>query len=122
MKNIVIVPVGDNIDSLYVGLKEFPTEKIILITPEAKIAEANNTKKDLEKFKMPVDIVKIKGNISSLEQLSKKTNMSLPLISYHVNGSSKSEGLKDLGLIETEERKNCSKSEYVRKALDKRLC
>lgn len=191
MKNIVIAPVGDNIDSLYVGLKEFPTEKIILITPEDKIAEANNTKKELEKFKMPVDIVNIKGNIweemfkiisnikkaqnnnnivinvstgdpttrcaatsaafvngikafsvdgdhavllpvlkfnyyklltekkmsilksiyeekdccSSLEQLSKKTNMSLPLISYHVNGTSKSEGLKNLGLIETEEKR-----------------
>jgi len=38
---------------------------------------------------------------SSLEELSRKTKMSLPLVSYHINGNLKSEGLKDLGLIET---------------------
>lgn len=42
---------------------------------------------------------------SSLEELSKKTKMSLPLISYHINGNLKSEGLKDLGLVETNENK-----------------
>ena len=42
---------------------------------------------------------------SSLEELSKKTKMSLPLISYHINGNLKSEGLKDLGLVETMEEK-----------------
>lgn len=40
---------------------------------------------------------------SSLDELSKKTGMSLPLVSYHINGTLKSEGLKELGLIETEE-------------------
>ena len=29
MKNIVIAPMGDNMDALFVGIKEFPTEKII---------------------------------------------------------------------------------------------
>ena len=38
---------------------------------------------------------------TSLEELSKVTKMSLPLVSYHVNGNLKSEGLKDLGLVET---------------------
>ena len=42
---------------------------------------------------------------SSLEELSKKTKMSLPLISYHINGNLKSEGLKEMGLVETEEKK-----------------
>lgn len=37
---------------------------------------------------------------TSLEELSKKLNMSLPLVSYHVNGNLKSEGLKDMGLVE----------------------
>ncbi|MEK6808437.1 MAG: hypothetical protein AABY14_01995, partial [Nanoarchaeota archaeon] len=41
----------------------------------------------------------------SLEELSKKTKMSLPLISYHINGNLKSEGLKDMGLVETMEKK-----------------
>ena len=42
---------------------------------------------------------------ASLEELSKKTKMSLPLISYHINGNLKSEGLKDLGLVKTSEKK-----------------
>jgi DNA-binding transcriptional ArsR family regulator len=41
----------------------------------------------------------------SLEELSKKTGMSLPLISYHLNGTLKSKGLKEMELIETEESK-----------------
>lgn len=42
---------------------------------------------------------------ASLEDLSKKTGMSLPLVSYHVNGTLKSPGLKELGLVETKEVK-----------------
>ncbi|MBS3103281.1 winged helix-turn-helix transcriptional regulator, partial [Candidatus Woesearchaeota archaeon] len=45
------------------------------------------------------------GCCASLEELSKKTKMSLPLISYHINGNLKSEGLKGMGLIETMENK-----------------
>jgi DNA-binding transcriptional ArsR family regulator len=45
------------------------------------------------------------GCCSSLEELSKKTNMSLPLISYHINGNLKSEGLKEMGLVDTKENK-----------------
>ena len=191
MKNLVIAPVGDNLDALFGGIKEFPTEKIVLISPEDRIEDAEKAKTDLARFKIPVDIIKIRGNVweemfkiisdikrtqsdkniiinvstgdrttrcaatsaafvngikafaidgedamllpvlkfnyyklltekkmrilesiykesdccSSLEQLSKKTKMSLPLISYHINGSAKSEGLKDLGLIETEEKR-----------------
>lgn len=189
-KKVVIAPVGDNMDALYVGLREFPTERVILITPKDRIDEANKAKKDLEKFKIPVQITEIKGNIwesmfqkiseikaiekdkdiiintatgdrvstcaatsaafvnglkamsvegsrvmmlpvlkfsyysmltdkkmsilkllnepkccDSLEQLGKKTKMSLPLISYHINGNLKSEGLKEMGLVDTEEKK-----------------
>jgi len=39
----------------------------------------------------------------SLEELARRARMSLPLISYHVNGNLKSEGLIDLGLVETTE-------------------
>lgn len=42
---------------------------------------------------------------SSLEELSTMSGMSLPLISYHINGTLKSEGLKELGLVETTEEK-----------------
>lgn len=42
---------------------------------------------------------------SSLEELSKKVKMSLPLLVYHINGNIKSEGLKKIGLVETEEKR-----------------
>jgi DNA-binding transcriptional ArsR family regulator len=190
MKNIIIAPVSEQMDALFVGLKEFPTEKIILITPKQFLQEAHRTQKELEKFKVPTEIKEITGNIweetfktvtqikmlekdqkimvnvatgdrngrcaatcaafvnglkafsvdedkvmllpvlkfsyyklisdkkmmllkilynkdccSSLEELSKKSKMSLPLISYHINGNLKSEGLKELGLVETTEKK-----------------
>ena len=41
----------------------------------------------------------------SLNELSKKTKMSLPLISYHINGNLKSEGLKEMGLVDVNEKK-----------------
>lgn len=189
-KKIIIAPVGDNMDALYIGIKEFPTERVILLSPENKFEEARKAQQELKKFSIPVQIIQIKGNIweemfqkiseiksiekdkdiiintatgdrmstcaatsaafvnglkaisvsdgmammlpvlkfsyynlltekkmqilkllgepgccSSLEELSKKTKMSLPLISYHINGNLKSEGLKDLGLVETTEEK-----------------
>ncbi len=186
MKNIIIAPVGDNMDALFVGLKEFPTEKVILLTPTEKLKDAERTRSDLEKFKIPVRVIELKGNIweeifkkvseiasfensnnvlvniatgdrvttcaatsaafvngikafsvdngeammlpvlkfsyykmlsdkkmkllellnkpdccLSLEMLSKKSKMSLPLVSYHINGNLKAEGLKKMGLVET---------------------
>lgn len=194
MKNIVIAPMGDHMDSLFVGIKEFPTQKIILISAERYYQDAENVKKDLERFQIPLHIIKIKGETeveiwentfmaisqiktaeqgneilvnvatgdrttrcaatsaafvnglkafatdkdkammlpimkfdyykvisdkkmgllkilhetnccSSLDELSKKSKMSLPLISYHINGNLKSDGLKDMGLITTMEEK-----------------
>ncbi|MFH2021004.1 MAG: DUF6293 family protein [archaeon] len=195
MKYIVVAPMGDYMDALYVGIKEFATDKIILISPPRYRIEAEKTKKELERFKVPAHIINTKGDseteiwegvfqaisqirtqevegkeilvnvatgdrttrcaatsaafvngvkafavdgdktlmlpvmrfnyykvisdkkmvilkilherncCSSLEELSKKTGMSLPLISYHINGNLKSEGLKEMGLIDTKEVK-----------------
>ncbi len=192
MKYTIIAPVGDNMPALFVGLKDFPTEKVILITPANKMKEAQKTQQDLERFKIPCKIVELgKDNVweetfqkiaeikeiehekniivntatgdrsttcaatsaafvnglkaisvegdnamilpvlkfsyykllsdrklailkilaedktccKSLEELSRKTKMSMPLISYHVNGNLKSEGLLDLGLIDVTETK-----------------
>jgi hypothetical protein len=190
-KNVVIAPVGSNMDALYAGIKEFPTERIILIASEDKFDAAQKAKQELAKFNIPVQVKEIKGNIweetfkavadikrlegnsnilinvatgdtntrcaatsaafvngirafavdnneamllpvlkfsyykmvtdkkmdilkvlyrektccASLDELAKLTKMSLPLISYHVNGTLKSEGLKQLGLVETDEKK-----------------
>ena len=193
MKHVVIAPVGDNMNDLYVGIREFPTERIILLLDPKRNDEVEEVKRGLERFKVPVQIKKLdsgghiwertfeavseivkneKNNSSllinvstgdkdtrcavtsaafvngirafavdgdmamllpilkfsyykiltdkkigilriiyennccaSLEELSKKTKMSLPLISYHINGTLKSEGLKELGLVETMEKK-----------------
>lgn len=189
-KNVIIAPVGDNMDALFIGLREFPTERVILLSPSNRVKEAERAMQDLDRFKIPATILEIKGNIweemfrriaeisqaekdknilvntatgdrmttcaatsaafvngikafsvedgmtmllpvlkfsyyrmltdkkmeilkmlskpdccISLEDLSKRTKMSLPLISYHINGNLKSEGLKEMGLVETTEKK-----------------
>ena len=43
--------------------------------------------------------------IGSLEDISKKTRMSLQLVSYHINGTLKSQGLVGLELVNTSEEK-----------------
>ncbi|HLC96817.1 MAG TPA: winged helix-turn-helix domain-containing protein [Candidatus Nanoarchaeia archaeon] len=192
MKYVLIAPCGDDLGPLFIGLREFPTEKIYLLCPEGREAAAEKAKKELDRFKIPVYVKILKGNVweatfkavaeikniekdkelivnvsagdahscrcaacsasfvnglrafeiennelqllpilkfsyykviqdkkmdilsvlfkdrtccASLEELSKKTKMSLPLISYHINGNLKSEGLKQLGLVETKEEK-----------------
>ncbi len=40
----------------------------------------------------------------SLEKLSERLKMSLPLLSYHINGNRKSEGMLELGLVEASEK------------------
>ncbi|MBI3027843.1 hypothetical protein HYY70_07065 [Candidatus Woesearchaeota archaeon] len=187
-KNIIIAPVGDNMNALYVGLKEFPTERVYLLAPEDYAKAAEKAAKDLERFGIPSKTMPLKGDVwedmfrkigeisiaekgnniiintatgdrtttcaatsaafvngikafsiekgtamllpvlkfsyyklltdrkmeilkmlakpdccMSLEELSKKSKMSLPLISYHINGNLKSEGLKKMGLAETNE-------------------
>lgn len=190
MKNVIIAPVGDNMEALFIGLKDFPTERVYLLAPKSRRREAEEARKDLEKFRIPVKVYDITGNVweemfkkigeisalekdthilvntatgdrmttcaatsaafvngikafsiegdetmllpvlkfsyyrmltdkkmnilkllsrpdccMSLEELSRKSKMSLPLVSYHINGNLKSEGLKDMGLVETEEKK-----------------
>tara|TARA_Y100000310_G_C20656488_1_gene802233 strand:- start:1488 stop:2129 length:642 start_codon:yes stop_codon:yes gene_type:complete len=190
-RKIIIAPVGDNMGALFVGMRDFPSETVVLISPTNQLKQAEKAKKELEKFGIDVKITELEGNIwegffekvskiksiekdaeiiintstgdrnsqcamtsaafvnglkafsvmeketmllpilkfsyfkiltdkkleilkilyedktccKSLEELSKKTRMSPPLISYHVNGTLKSEGLKSLGLIELNESK-----------------
>ncbi|MBI2578852.1 MAG: hypothetical protein HYW26_04020 [Candidatus Aenigmarchaeota archaeon] len=190
MKNIIVAPVGRNLDALFTGLREFPTEKVILIATENNLEQAKKAKRELERFKVPSSIIEIRGDLweetfkliadmkkstnkeiivnvstgdeiaqcvalsaafvnglkafgvnknevmmlpvlkfsyyrlipekkmkilhflsnnrdccSSFEEMSKKLGMSLPLLSYHINGNIKSEGLKQMGLVDTHSRK-----------------
>ncbi len=189
MKYTMIAPVGDNLNALFIGIRDFPTEKVVLLSPPNRMRDAAKAKKDLERFQINTQIIEITGPLweelfrkiseikelnkgkeiivntatgdrtttcaatsaafvnglkafsvegkesmllpvlkfsyyrlvsdkkmkilqllakdktccKSLDDLGKKTKMSLPLISYHVNGNLKSEGLIDLGLVETTE-------------------
>jgi DNA-binding transcriptional ArsR family regulator len=182
----VIAPVGDNLKALFVGMKEFPTEKVILVTPHENIKEANKLKEKLDEFTIESEIIEIDGNIleemfkvfgqvcsgscddlivnvatgdrmstcaalsaayangiktfgvsgnktmllpvmklsyynelsdnklrilkslkendfTSLKEISDKLNMSISLLSYHINGNLKYKGLKEFRLVETKE-------------------
>lgn len=187
----MIAPVGPYIDALYLGIRDFPTEKVYLITSPESIKDAMTARESLQKFKIPAEILQIHGNLweetfeiiakikervkehellvnvatgdrdmrcaatsaafvnglkaisvmgdetmilpvlkfsyyrllsdrkmdilrtlyvekdccASLEEMSHKMKMSLPLLSYHINGTMKTEGLKQLGLVETAEEK-----------------
>ncbi len=187
----MVAPVGDYMDSLYLGIRDFPTEKVYLITAPESLKAAREAQESLQKFKLPVEILEIHGNLweetfemvaklkervkdaellvnvatgdrdmrcaatsaafvnglkaisvmgeetmilpvlkfsyyrllsdrkmdilrtlyvekeccASLEELSQKMKMSLPLLSYHINGTMKTEGLKQLGLVDTTEEK-----------------
>lgn len=190
MRNIIVAPVGDNAETLFIGLKEFNVGKVVLIAEKRFEKKAEQLLKDLQKFKIPAEVVKvdsynweetfrvvaeIKGRegddilvnvatgdaisrcattcaafvngikafdivndevmmlpilkfsyyraiperkmtilkylfknedcCASYEELSKRLKMSLPLISYHISGTPKSEGLEQMGLIETVEGK-----------------
>jgi len=188
-KYVVIAPVGDNLEALFVGLRDFPTERVILLTPKRRMRDAMRAAKRISTQGVKVQNVEIDGNVweemfrkiaeikelekhaniivntasgdrvttcaatsaafvnglkamsvdggrsmllpvlkfsyykllsdrklkilrvladesgsvRSLDELAKRTRMSLPLISYHVNGNLKSEGLVELGLVETHE-------------------
>ncbi len=194
MKFTIVAPVGDNLEALFLSIKEFPVAKVILICPRERLEEAAKAKKDLERLHIEVRIKEIKEDIMeeifaavaeikhsegdaniivnvatgdrmstcaalsaafvnglkaigvmgneimmlpvlkfsyyklltekkmdilkilygknsvSLDELNKKTKMSLPLLSYHINGNLRSEGLRQMGLIETAEK---NRSVYI---------
>lgn len=188
MGHTMIAPVGEHTDALFVGMKEFSIDRVVLLMPEGEEEHEETARSDLEKYKIPVDTHELNGDIwesmfeavgsikervdqddiiinastgggvtncvaisaafvnglkciavkddtpitlpilkfsyfkalterkmelleliyddydccSSLEQLSQKSGLSMPLISYHINGNLKSDGLIDLGLVETD--------------------
>jgi hypothetical protein len=185
MKFIVITPLGDSLSAIYLGIREFPTEKIYAIYSGRSISILEELKKELQKFKIDLHSIEIKGSLlegmfkafaqiklangeerllvnvssgdkisacaalaasfvnglkafhvesdkvtmfpilkfsyykllperklaiikflkeqpdccSSLEDLGKRTAMSLPLISYHIHGNAKAAGLISQGLV-----------------------
>ncbi|MBI4155582.1 hypothetical protein HY498_05895 [Candidatus Woesearchaeota archaeon] len=50
MGYITIAPISTNIDPIYIGIKEFSTERIILLCNNEYSNEANKIKEDLKKI------------------------------------------------------------------------
>ena len=184
----VIAPAGDNLKALFVGIKEFPTEKVFLLAPSEYLKEAKKYSRKLREFTikseiielpknnleemfeifgkicsendpdeiivnvatgdrmttcsalsasfanglkafgvekdktMPLPIMKLSyynelsenklkilkdlsfENYISLQDLHKKLNMSVSLLSYHINGNYKYKGLKEYRLVLVKER------------------
>ncbi len=190
-KHIIVAAVGGEEDAIFLSIKEFHAEQVILICEKEYAKEAERIKRDLERFKISCRIEMMKGPVweeifriiratveqapehseviinvasgrglmncastsaafvnglkafgvndkgevmllpvlkfnyytllsdrkmkllkiladrdccSSLEELAERARMSLSLVSYHINGNLKSDGLLQLGLVETKEQ------------------
>ena len=58
-----------------------------------------------EKKQELLKIINDKENITSMEELAKIANMSLPLIAYHLRGNKDSQGLIEMNLVQTKKQK-----------------
>jgi DNA-binding transcriptional ArsR family regulator len=86
------------------GLKAFDVyKKKIIMLPIMKFSYYRMIPE--KKMKILKFLESQKEYISSLDTLSKELKMSLPLVSYYVNGNPKTEGLKQMGLVDTKIRK-----------------
>ncbi len=186
MKYNIVAPLGENLESVFAAVREFPTEKIYLISRGKHLEKIDELKSVADRLRIAVQVVETKGSLlegmfkifaqikaaakedtilvdvssgdnlencaalsasyvnglkafasmegqimmlpvlkfsyyrllpdrklailkflktqpdccSSLDELAQKTGMSLPLASYHVNGTAKVEGLVSQGLVE----------------------
>lgn len=72
MKTIMIAPLGGRTETIFIGIREFPTEKVILIPEDGKLKDVEKIKADLEKFKIPVEVEELKD--SKLESMFEVIN------------------------------------------------
>ena len=63
----VIAPVGDNLKALFVGIKEFPTEKVFLLAPYDNMKKAKELARKLKDFTINSKIIELKRN--NLEEM-----------------------------------------------------
>lgn len=66
----LIAPVGENSKALFVGMKEFPTERVILLAKKQYLKEANKISDKLKEFTIKTEIRELDGNI--LENIFKE--------------------------------------------------
>ena len=59
---VVVAPMGDNPDALFVGIRHFPTKKIILLYQAAQKNDLNKLRQELARFQIPVEAYELKGD------------------------------------------------------------
>jgi len=59
VKHVVIAPFEDNAGAVLSGVKEFPTEKVIFLTPIRSLDKAREAQKDFARFNIPVELVEL---------------------------------------------------------------
>src|SRR3989338_7023130 len=63
MANVVIAPVGSNIELLFDGIRAYHTEKVVLVATKDNLDRAKHIAKDLSRIKIPAQVEHIEGNI-----------------------------------------------------------
>jgi hypothetical protein len=63
MKYNLVAPLGDNLDSIYSIVREFPTEKIYLISTGKHRDKVDELKEVVDKLHIAVQVVDIKGDL-----------------------------------------------------------
>lgn len=179
----LIAPAGNNIQALFVGLREFPTKKVVVLYTKDKMGAVEEIRRTMVPFRLPVEAHELGDNLIgdafnvisalkqvegdlvvntstgdaqlasivlsvanilgikaftvvgdspivlptlkvniprlvskkkmkilralikgplSLQELRRRVKLSAPLLSYHLNGDRKSEGLVGIGLVEVQ--------------------
>ncbi len=62
MGHIVIAPLDEDAEALYIGIKDFPTNHLIVICVPKKFTEVEKLKKDLTRFNIRVSVQEIRGH------------------------------------------------------------
>ncbi|MBI2598402.1 MAG: hypothetical protein HYW50_04355 [Candidatus Diapherotrites archaeon] len=92
MKHVVIAPFEDNARTVLSGIKEFPTEKVVLLVPSHSMAKAREALKEFELVKVPVELVELDsetdfeevfGKIAHIKAKEKEKDLLLNLNSTH---------------------------------------
>lgn len=63
MKYNIVAPLGDNLESLYSIVREFPTEKIFLVSTGKHREKVDELKTVADKLGIAVQVIDIKGNL-----------------------------------------------------------
>lgn len=71
MKHVVIAPFEDDAAAVLSGLKEFPTEKVILLTPFLRMEKAKAVQTDFARLKIQVELVELENETDFEEIFSK---------------------------------------------------